>query len=158
MDVTSSSLATAETNVRERDVTMRIFPMSHTTVPSVDTGHSPQPSDHVDPDVMVLSVPASAVTIEEKEDQRKERQRIHSANHNYVVYSNRFVLVFNVSYRRNISQFSPSHTLSFTHIVVVHNVLDKVNLGIISRRLEVPKPTCNTHLLVAGSNRHSPII
>ena len=84
---------------------------------------------------MVLSVPASAVTIEEKEDQRKERQRIHSANHNYVVYSNRFVLVFNVSYRRNISQFSPSHTLSFTHIVVVHNVLDKVNLGIIFKKI-----------------------
>ena len=135
MDVTSSSLATAETNVRERDVTMRIFLMSHTTVPSVDTGHSPQPSDHADPDVMVLSVPASAVTNEEKEGQRKERQRIHSANHNYVVYSNRFVLVFIVSYLRNISQFSPSHTLSFTHIVVVHNVLDKVNLGIIFKKI-----------------------
>ena len=71
MDVTSSSLATAETSVREKDVTMRIFPMSHTTVPSVDTGHSPQPSDHADPDVMVLFVPASAVTNEEKEGQRK---------------------------------------------------------------------------------------
>ena len=84
---------------------------------------------------MVLSVPASAVTIEEKEGQRKERQRIHSANHNYVVYSNRFVLVFIVSYLRNISQFSPNHTLSFTHIVVVHNVLDKVNLGIIFKKI-----------------------
>ena len=154
MDVTSSSLATAGTNVRERDVTMQMFPMSHTTVPLAATGHSLKPSDHADPNVMVLSVPASAVTNEEKEGQRKERQRIHSANHNYVVYSNRFVLVFNVSYRRNISQFSPSHTLSFTHIVVVHNVLD-FTLGIISRRLEVPKSTCDTHLLVAGNNRHS---
>ena len=135
MDVTSSSLATAETNVRERDVTMQMFPMSHTTVPLAATGHSLKPSDHADPNVMVLSVPASAVTIEEKEDQRKERQRIHSANHNYVVYSNRFVLVFIVSYLRNISQFSPNHTLSFTHIVVVHNVLDKVNLGIIFKKI-----------------------
>ena len=84
---------------------------------------------------MVLTVPASAITNEEKEGQRKERQRIHSANHNYVVYSNRFVLVFIVSYLRNISQFSPNHTLSFTHIVVVHNVLDKVNLGIIFKKI-----------------------
>ena len=84
---------------------------------------------------MVLSVPASAVTNEEEEGQRKGRQRIHSANHNYVVYSNRFVLVFIVSYLRNISQFSPNHTLSFTHIVVVHNVLDKVNLGIIFKKI-----------------------
>ena len=157
MDVTSSSLATAETNVRERDVTMRIFPMSHTTVPSVDTGHSPQPSDHVDPDVMVLSVPASAVTIEEKEDQRKERQRIHAANHNYVVYSNRFVLVFIVSYLRNISQFSPSHSLCFTHLVVVHDVRDLLIQALYSRRLEVSKSTCYTHLLVAGNYRHTPI-
>merc|ERR1739836_113580 len=117
MDVTSSSLATAETNVRERDVTMQIFPMSHTTVPSVDTGHSLKPSDHADPNVMVLSVPASAVTNEEEEGQRKGRQRIHSANHIIVVYSNRFVLVFFVSYLRNTSQFSPSHSLCFTHLV-----------------------------------------
>ena len=66
MDVTSSSLATAETNVRERDVTMKKFPMSHTTVPSVATGHSLKPSDHADLDVGVLSVPASAITDEEE--------------------------------------------------------------------------------------------
>ena len=157
MDVTSSSLATAETNVRERDVTMRIFPMSHTTAPSVATGHSLKPSDHADPDVMVLSVSASAVTNEEEEGQRKGRQRIHSANHIIVVYSNRFVLVFIVSYLRNISQFSPSHSLCFTHLVVVHDVRDLLIQALYSRRLEVSKSTCYTHLLVAGNYRHIPI-
>ena len=61
----------AETNVPERDATMLMFQMSHTTAPLVDTGHSLQPSDHADPDAMVLSVPASAVTNEEEEGQRK---------------------------------------------------------------------------------------
>ena len=70
-DVTTTRWAMAETNVPERDATMLMFPMSHTTAPSVATGHSPQPSDHADPDVMVLFVPASAVTNEEKEGQRK---------------------------------------------------------------------------------------
>ena len=78
MDVTSSSLATAETNVRERDVTMKKFPMSHTTVPSVATGHSLKPSDHADLDVGVLSVPASAITDEEEERKGDLRGAAHT--------------------------------------------------------------------------------
>ena len=53
---------------RERDVTMKKFPMSHTTAPSVATGHSLKPSDHADLDVRVHSVPASAITDEEEEE------------------------------------------------------------------------------------------
>ena len=83
--------------------------------------------------------------------------RIHSANHIIVVYSNRFVLVFIVSYLRNISQFSPSHSLCFTHLVVVHDVRDLLIQALYSRRLEVSKSTCYTHLLVAGNYRHIPI-
>ena len=78
MDAMSLSWATAETNVRERDVTMKKFPMSHTTAPSVATGHSLKPSDHADLDVGVHFVPASAITDEEEE--RKGDlggQRIH---------------------------------------------------------------------------------
>ena len=58
----------AETNVPERDATMLMFPMSHTTAPSVATGHSLKPSDHADLDVGVHSVPASAITDEEEEE------------------------------------------------------------------------------------------
>ena len=87
----------------------------------------------------------------------KEGSRIHSANHIIVVYSNRFVLVFIVSYLRNISQFSPSHSLCFTHLVVVHDVRDLLIQALYSRRLEVSKSTCYTHLLVAGNYRHIPI-
>ena len=125
MDATSSSLATAETNVRERDVTMKIFPMSHTTVPSAATGHSLKPSDHADPDVMVLSVPASAITDEEEERKGDLRGAAHTFKPTTLVQSVTSLCLPTLYLSiEQYTQFSPSLTQSFTLLVVVHNVLD----------------------------------
>ena len=153
MDVTSSSLATAETNVRERDVTMKKFPMSHTTVPSAATGHSLKPSDHADLDVGVHSVPASAITDEEEGG---SRGAAHTFKPTTLVQSvTSLCLPSLYPIYRTIHSSLPA--LLRVSLYLSWCITSWILLWafVISRRLEVPKSTCDTHLLVAGNNRHS---
>ena len=109
--------------------------MSHTTVPTVATWHSLKPSDHADLDLGEAAHTFKPTTI--------------------VLSVTSLCLSTLCPIYRTIHSSLPA--LLRVSLYLSWCITSWILLWafVISRRLEVPKSTCDTHLLVAGNNRHS---